>query len=1619
MATLVLPGMNALAEENVVTLTEDVILEEMQVISENTTYDLSGHTLSMREGVENRIFLVKEGATLTINDSVGGGKITGGYAVSGSQVAPRDPSSSFGNMELRNAGSNLGGAVYVEKGATLIMNGGSISGNRAVVGGGVFVEKGGSFHVSGELYIQDNYKGADGEVVQNVCLPYYGQSGSAITVDGTLNPNTTIGFIGSVYKKTSSLYTLTSGLNGKGERENFVSDDAYYYLYKNESNEAVYTPIKQEHSHIYSYAASGGTITATCSGDSYCWLPHKKITLTPSAKNGIFGMAENFPVTYDKKTWSDAGCITPEITYYKTANPGATTGGTSLGSNPPNEIGNYYGKFAITYEDVKYISQGQNGWQNAYNDCSFSLLSPEYGWEDGVMYFYDWYDEDNEEYWYRNQANEAGLVLDDWNRTLTKVIGSKTYIYHCDDYDPVGKDVIEVREQKTVSVAKAYSVNAPDLVISGATLTDRQYIKDNVNVEVSEVTFKDKESGTVVPLNYGTDYTATAVMEDDAAGEDKTATVTVTMLADCGLEETEYEGATVTISKGAYAGEKASSVSLIGVTGKTAEVTLPELPEGASYSAAVNNNTGFFSVGEITEGKVTVTAAKNFDRTTETGSLTFTVPVTGALNYLDYNITVTVTPGFKPYQTIESNAENDALSLTYGETGRSITAEAEGDISYSSKNTDVVDIDESGVLTPKKAGTATITITAAETEDYAETTKDITVTVGKANPVLASPETVSGLRYTGSSQALLTEGQVVEGSTAYYALGDADTAPAFDGTSEAEDKVWSTDIPRGTNTDKYHVWYLVKGNDKYKDTQPEHFEVSIGKALPPVLVNEQKPTAIDPVLYNGKEQALVSAPENVPNGYTVHYSIDAGENWSGDIPKRKNVGDYTVKVKYVGDNNHESFDGEDILVSIAKVNPEYTLPTGLSASYGQKLSEIPLPEGWTWNNANETVGNAGTNAIKATFTPEDTDNYNILNNIDVSVTVAKVDSSVKKAPESITGLVYSGAKQNLVTAGEGSGGTMQYAVTQTDAAPQDANLYKEEIPGATDAGTYYVWYKVVGDGNHNDFVEPDYIRVSIAKDTEGIVEFKQDEGSVPIETMVEGVQSANINEFAKTQVDPGKEVKVLLEVTPKTEENMNPDSVTNMTVATGEVFGGINSENIITEYLEIDIAKYVNNVLSGNITNTEAPIEIEFTVDPTKAGNPVAVRNHDGSVRVFDKLIERPAAQEDYRDGTYFVDGDKIYLYSQYFSDFAIIYATEPTYNVGFETKVGDRITRVVAAGKTVVLPEGIVNEGYAFSGWFRDEEYQNLWNIATDTVNEDIVLYAKWNKSVGGISVASNQITLTKAGETSQIIATITPQDAANLNVFYSSDNTKVATVDANGKVTAIGNGSATITVVTEDGAKTATIRVTVNIPETAKEKEERIQNALNAGLKISQKGSKINIKWGQVKEADGYEVYVGYCGKAFGKAVKVISTNKKTNVDINKLKGKKLDLTKNFKVYITAYKKDKGKKVRLAKTITGHVVGRLNSVYTNAKSITLSKSKYTVKVGKSITIKAKTNLVDKNKKQLTDAHAKEFRFASSNKKIAKVNSKGKVTGVSAGTCTIYVYARNGYAKTVKVTVK
>ncbi|MCR4818688.1 MAG: hypothetical protein K5841_07000, partial [Fretibacterium sp.] len=222
------------------------------------------------------------------------------------------------------------------------------------------------------------------------------------------------------------------------------------------------------------------------------------------------------------------------------------------------------------------------------------------------------------------------------------------------------------------------------------------------------------------------------------------------------------------------------------------------------------------------------------------------------------------------------------------------------------------------------------------------------------------------------------------------------------------------------------------------------------------------------LIYTGQPQALITA--GTADGGTMQYSTD-GTTYGETIPTGTDAKTYTVSYKVVGDANHNDTEAQSLTARISKADPEYTVPTGLSATYGDTLSKVTLPEGWTWADSTASVGNVGENSFKAKFTPTDTANYNTVENVDVTVTVGKADPSVT-APKAVTGLTYTGEAQELITAGTTTGGTMQYSTNGT--------TYGTDIPTGTNAKTYSVWYFVSGDVNHTS-TEPVSLDVTISK----------------------------------------------------------------------------------------------------------------------------------------------------------------------------------------------------------------------------------------------------------------------------------------------------------------------------------------------------------------------------------------------------------------------------------------------------------------------------------------------------------------------------------------------------------
>ena len=328
-------------------------------------------------------------------------------------------------------------------------------------------------------------------------------------------------------------------------------------------------------------------------------------------------------------------------------------------------------------------------------------------------------------------------------------------------------------------------------------------------------------------------------------------------------------------------------------------------------------------------------------------------------------------------------------------------------------------------------------------------------------------------------------------------------------------------------------------------------------------------------------------------------------------------------------------------------------------------------------------------------------------------------------------------------------------------------------------------------------------------------------------------------------------------------------------------------------------------------------------------------------------------------------------------------------------------------------------------------------------------------------ISLNKTKLSLSVGG-TATLKETIVPSSAGKREVTWKSSNTKVATVSSSGKVTAVGNGTATITCTTVNGKK-ATCKVTVDTkttgvslnstsvtlydtqtyqlkatvkPTTASDKSVTWKSSNTAVAKVSASGKITAVKSGTAT--------ITCTTKDTGKTATCKVTVKKrtavTSVSLNKTKatvysGKTLQLaatvspskatikdvtwkSSNTKVAtVSASGKVTAKKNGTAKITAVTADGKYTAtctvtVKTKATGVSLNKTTATVYVGKKLTLVESVKPASASNTAVT--------WKSSNKNVAKVDSNGTITGVSTGTATITCTTKDGSFKaTCNVTVK
>ncbi len=281
-----------------------------------------------------------------------------------------------------------------------------------------------------------------------------------------------------------------------------------------------------------------------------------------------------------------------------------------------------------------------------------------------------------------------------------------------------------------------------------------------------------------------------------AATKDVTVNISKATVTITAKDQSIYVGGTVPTLSGA------DFYTVTGLVGTDTLTTAPTLAYQKNGSAAAPDNTAAGTYDIVASG---ATASDNYTITYANGTLTISD---------------------KGTQSITA----DDVTVTYGDTDKKVSASVTdptegGVISYAVKegSGDYIDVDATtGALTIKKVptdGKAYVTVTAAGTAAHEQATKDVTVTINKANSTVTKAPTAKTLTYNGQAQELVTAG-TAEGGTMYYALGeDATTAPA--------DNLYTTSIPTATTAGTYYVWYKASGNSDYEESEPGCVEVTI------------------------------------------------------------------------------------------------------------------------------------------------------------------------------------------------------------------------------------------------------------------------------------------------------------------------------------------------------------------------------------------------------------------------------------------------------------------------------------------------------------------------------------------------------------------------------------------------------------------------------------------------------------------------------------------------------------------------------------------------------------------------------------------------------------------------
>lgn len=508
--------------------------------------------------------------------------------------------------------------------------------------------------------------------------------------------------------------------------------------------------------------------------------------------------------------------------------------------------------------------------------------------------------------------------------------------------------------------------------------------------------------------------------------------------------------------------------------GQNKTLSISNLPENSSYQyhVYVSSDNGYNCYSEpftvtrhqhswtYTASGATITASCTDTTCTSPngGSVTINAPAADTLTYNGKQKAATVTSSDWKGVAI------DTIAVAYAQNGNTLPS------------------------APTDAGKYTASITVGEGN-----TASVTYTIGKATPKAED--------FTFTAPTSLTYDGNVKSAT---------VSPAKAGTVDVIVKYYDKDGKEATpkNAGEYTVKIDVVESTNYAAANgltADGWKFSITKAAAPTmqpieltvinglaktyLVNlPALPTLGDNCKYGSIKYEACNFDLIGEGGYANSTAmITSNDEFQLTVPAVESqtegsVG--TVGVKITTDNY------QDMLLTVEVIAKNKIVPvldgeiTATPITFGQILRVSTITgtmkddgktvEGtFEWTNPSTKPDKAGDYQAEWTFTPAEAYEEYATATGTVTIKVNKATPTFN-APTAQENLTYTGQEQELITAGSvTSGGTMQYSLTEN-------GTYSQDTPVGTDAGTYTVWYRVIGDENHNN-TTPASVAVSIGK----------------------------------------------------------------------------------------------------------------------------------------------------------------------------------------------------------------------------------------------------------------------------------------------------------------------------------------------------------------------------------------------------------------------------------------------------------------------------------------------------------------------------------------------------------